>query len=181
MGNHRAGRYRCPQSAPSPRSSLRMRMHFIHRERKILPSPILPVRAAPKIACTALSTMGSEHHFDLCLGNQIHAVFAAAIELGVAFLAPWPRTSITVMPSTPISCSASLTASSLEGLNDCFHLRHHFCNPFLSSRMLASIRGAQPALCRRLPIVSLFAVLREIQPWTSCSSETRSPIVRSTI
>ena len=40
-------------NAVSPRSSLRMRMASSMRDRKILPSPILPVRAALVIACTA--------------------------------------------------------------------------------------------------------------------------------
>src|ERR1700690_1855354 len=43
----------------SPRSSLRMRIASSIRERKILPSPILPVRAALAIACTAFSTASS--------------------------------------------------------------------------------------------------------------------------
>ena len=45
--------------APSPRSSLRMRIASSTRVRKIFPSPILPVRAATRMACTAFSTIAS--------------------------------------------------------------------------------------------------------------------------
>ena len=54
--------------------------------------------------------------FDLDLGQEIHGVFAAAIDLGVAFLAAKPLTSVTVMPWMPISFRASLTSFSLNGL-----------------------------------------------------------------
>ena len=54
---------------------------------KILPSPILPVRAALMMASIAGSTMVvGDHDFDLDLGQEIDHVFGAAIQLGVALL-----------------------------------------------------------------------------------------------
>src|SRR5271166_6134908 len=50
---------RCSHNAVSPRSSLRMRIASSMRDRKILPSPIFPVRAALLIACIAESTSRS--------------------------------------------------------------------------------------------------------------------------
>ena len=58
------------------------------RETKILPSPILPVRAAVMMAWMARSAISSEtNDFELDLRQQVDGVFAPAIELGVAFLA----------------------------------------------------------------------------------------------
>ena len=55
---------------------------------KILPSPILPVRAALTMASIACSSMlVGDHHLDLHLGQEVDDVLGAAIELGVALLA----------------------------------------------------------------------------------------------
>ena len=54
---------------------------------KILPSPMRPVWAARRIASMAFSTSSSrDHDLDLHLGQEVHDVFRAAIEFGVAFL-----------------------------------------------------------------------------------------------
>ena len=55
---------------------------------KILPSPILPVRADLTIASIARSTWSfGDHHLDLHLRQEVDHVLGAAIELGVALLA----------------------------------------------------------------------------------------------
>ena len=63
----------------------------------------------------ALDTSVSQHHFEFDFGQEIDGVFAAAIDFGVALLAENPLTSVTVMPSIPISPSASFTSSNLNG------------------------------------------------------------------
>src|SRR6202041_2072543 len=52
------------------------------------------------------------------------------------FFRPWPRTSITVIPSTPTSCNALFTASNLEFWMTAstfvmilFSDSHSFCGP----------------------------------------------------
>ncbi len=57
-------------------------------EKKILPSPMLPVRAAVMIAWIAFSTsVVGDDGFELDLGQKVDGVFTAAVELGVALLA----------------------------------------------------------------------------------------------
>jgi hypothetical protein len=69
------------------------------------------------MAATALATSSSaDGDLKLCLGQEVHGVFAAAVDLGVAFLTAEPLTSVTVMPSMPTAPSASLTSSNLNGL-----------------------------------------------------------------
>ena len=56
-------------------------------ETKTLPSPILPVLAALMMAWTAASfRLSGSDGFDFDLRQEIHGVFAAAIDFGVAFL-----------------------------------------------------------------------------------------------
>ena len=56
---------------------------------KILPSPMRPVWAARRIASIALSTRSSrDHDLDFDLGQEVHDVFRAAIEFGMALLPP---------------------------------------------------------------------------------------------
>ena len=56
-------------------------------ETKILPSPMRPVCAAFWMASTALSEhLVGEHDLDLHLGQEIHDVFGAAVEFGMALL-----------------------------------------------------------------------------------------------
>ena len=58
---------------------------------KILPSPILPVRAALMIASTARSSSSSgDHDLDLDLGQEVDHVLRAPVQLGVPLLAPEP-------------------------------------------------------------------------------------------
>ena len=75
------------RSRPRPRSPVRMRITSSTVEMKILPSPMRPVRAAFMIASTARSTTRVlADHLDLHLGQEIHHIFGAAIELGMALL-----------------------------------------------------------------------------------------------
>ena len=53
---------------------------------------------------------------DLDLGQEIDHIFRAAVQLGMAFLASKPLTSVTVIPCTPMADKASRTSSSLKGL-----------------------------------------------------------------
>ena len=71
-----------------PLSPVRMRTTCSTAVTKILPSPILPVRAALTIASIARSTIAvGDDHLDLDLRQEIDDVFGAAIELGMALLA----------------------------------------------------------------------------------------------
>ena len=57
-------------------------------ETNTLPSPILPVLAALTMAATAASDLLVGHdEFDFDLRQEIHGVFAAAVDFGVALLA----------------------------------------------------------------------------------------------
>ncbi len=54
---------------------------------KILPSPIVPVCAAARIASTtALDALVGDGDFEPRLGHEVHDVFGAAINLGMALL-----------------------------------------------------------------------------------------------
>ena len=56
---------------------------------KILPSPIRPVRADRCTASTTLSRLiVVDHDLDPDLGNEVHRVFRAAVDLGLPLLAP---------------------------------------------------------------------------------------------
>jgi hypothetical protein len=75
------------QIADSLVSPVRMRTTCSTGITKILPSPILPVRAALMMASTACSTTSPfDNDFDLDLGQEIHNVLGATIQLGVALL-----------------------------------------------------------------------------------------------
>ena len=72
----------------APVSPVRMRMTSRTSETKILPSPILPVRAAPVMASSAaVELVVGDHHLDLDLGQEVDDVLGAAVELGLALLA----------------------------------------------------------------------------------------------
>ena len=76
------------QSASASVSPVRMRTAWSIGVTKILPSPIWPVLAAVVIASTTLSTLvvvdgDVEPH----LRQEIHGVFGAAVDFGVALLA----------------------------------------------------------------------------------------------
>src|SRR3546814_2511626 len=45
--------------------------------------------------------------FELHLGQEVDDIFGAAIEFGVTLCRPKPLASVTVIPLTPTSCSAS--------------------------------------------------------------------------
>ena len=79
---------RSGQSAASPRSSVRMRTASSRGRTNTLPSPILPVLAALTIALDDLADeIVGDDDLDLHLGQEVHGVFAAAVDLGVALLA----------------------------------------------------------------------------------------------
>ena len=74
--------------ASSPVSPVRMRIASSMLETKILPSPMRPVWAALRIASIGLlDQVVGDHDLDLHLGQEVHDVFGAAIEFGVALLA----------------------------------------------------------------------------------------------
>src|SRR2546429_2428709 len=84
---------------------------------KTFPSPIDPVLAAPTIVCTTLSTRWSGTTTSILTFGRKSTVYSDPRYSSVwPFCRPKPRTSVTVMPITPISVSASLTSSSLNGL-----------------------------------------------------------------
>ena len=56
-------------------------------ETKTLPSPILPVLAALMTVDGGVLQVVGHDHFNFDLRQEIHGVFAAAIDFGVAFLA----------------------------------------------------------------------------------------------
>ena len=84
---------------------------------KILPSPIRPVRAVSSMAWTARSTrLSSDHQLDLHLGQEVDHVFGAPVELGVALLSSEALGLRHGQAPQSMSCNASLTSSSLNGL-----------------------------------------------------------------
>src|SRR6185437_10900776 len=84
---------------------------------KILPSPILPVRAAWLIASTARSTrLSGSAISSFTLGRKSTTYSAPRYNSVWPFWRPKPLTSVTVRPVTPTSDSASRTSSSLNGL-----------------------------------------------------------------
>jgi hypothetical protein len=84
---------------------------------KILPSPILPVRAAFVIASIVRSTSASGTTASiLTLGRKSTTYSAPRYSSVWPFWRPKPLTSVTVRPVTPASASASRTSSSLKGL-----------------------------------------------------------------
>src|SRR6266852_6427905 len=104
------------QSAFSPRSSLRIRMASSTRDRNILPSPIFPVLAVFKIVSTTMFTsLSGSTISNLSFGSKSTVYSRPRYTSVCPFCRPWPRTSVTVIPSMPTSRSASLTDSNREG------------------------------------------------------------------
>ena len=69
-------------------SPVRMRSACSTSMTKILPSPICPVLAARGDRLDhAVGAVVRHHDLDLDLGQEVHGVFGAAIDLGVALLA----------------------------------------------------------------------------------------------
>src|SRR5215510_5804540 len=82
-----------------------------------LPSPMEPVLAAPTIVALTLSTRWSGTTTSIFTLGRKSTVYSDPRYSSVwPFCRPNPRTSVTVMPITPISVSASFTSSSLNGL-----------------------------------------------------------------
>src|SRR3990172_7288794 len=76
-----------------------------------------PVRAAAPITDTTLSTrVSGTATSTLTLGRKSMVYSEPRYSSVCPFWRPKPRTSVTVMPTTPSSVSASLTSSSLKGL-----------------------------------------------------------------
>ena len=76
------------QIASAPVSPVRMRMASSTLRTKILPSPMRPVRAAFWIASIGgFQPVFVDDDFDFHLGQEIHDIFGAAIEFGMALLA----------------------------------------------------------------------------------------------
>ena len=76
-----------------------------------------PVFAAPAIVATTFSTRCSGTTTSILTFGRKSTVYSDPRYSSVwPFWRPKPRTSVTVMPMTPISVSASFTSSSLNGL-----------------------------------------------------------------
>src|SRR5487761_1157663 len=85
-------------------------------ETKTLPSPILPELAAARITSTICSARASCANISSFSLGRKSTVYSAPRYTSVwPFWRPWPLTSETVIPSTPMLMSASFTASSLLG------------------------------------------------------------------
>src|SRR5690349_4272313 len=94
-----------------------MRMSSPIESTKTLPSPMEPVLAAWQITETTLSASPSGTTTSTFTLGRKSIVYSEPREISVwPFWRPKPRTSVTVMPTTPSSFSASLTSSSLKGL-----------------------------------------------------------------
>ncbi|EMP78607.1 PilL protein [Burkholderia pseudomallei MSHR1043] len=103
--------------ASAPVSPVRIRITCSIDVTKILPSPILPVRAARSIASTAWSTRSSDTAASIFILGRKSTTYSAPRYSSVCpFWRPNPLTSVTVMPETPSAESASRVSSSLNGL-----------------------------------------------------------------
>src|SRR6185437_2161589 len=113
----RAGLRQLPYNASWSSSPVRMRITCSSGLTKILPSPILPVRAEFWIASSTRSSCSSATAASsLILGRKSTTYSAPRYSSVWPFWRPKPFTSVTVMPCTPTSASASRTSSSLNGL-----------------------------------------------------------------
>src|SRR5438093_3394209 len=94
-----------------------MRIDWLIGSTNTLPSPMEPVLAAPTIVALTLSTRWSGTTTSIFTLGRKSTVYSEPRYSSVCpFWRPKPRTSVTVMPITPISVSASFTSSSLKGL-----------------------------------------------------------------
>src|SRR5690606_27943086 len=94
-----------------------MRMACSTAVTKILPSPILPVKAALMMASIAASTMAAGRTTSMRILGRKSTTYSAPRYSSVwPFWRPKPLTSVTVRPLTPMSARASRTSSSLNGL-----------------------------------------------------------------
>ena len=94
-------------------------------ETKILPSPILSVRAAEMIACDGgIDHVVGQHDLDLHFGQEIDDIFGAAVEFGMAFLA---AEALDLGDGKALDAGflkRFLHLIELEGLDDRFDLLH---------------------------------------------------------
>src|SRR5690606_628846 len=104
-------------NASASSSPVRMRTARSSGCTNTLPSPILPVLADLRIASTTGSTWSSvTATSSLILGRKSTTYSAPRYRSVWPSCRPKPLTSVTVMPVTPTSASASRTSSSLNGL-----------------------------------------------------------------
>src|SRR5205807_6762858 len=103
--------------APSSRSPVRIRTAVDTGFTKILPSPMLPVLAAAATISTTFEAIGSGTTTSILILGMKSIVYSPPRYSSVCpFWRPKPRTSDTVMPTTPMPVSASFTSSSLNVL-----------------------------------------------------------------
>jgi hypothetical protein len=104
------------QTAVSFSSPVRMRTTRSTAVMKILPSPILPVRAADTMASTQRSTSSLFTTTSTFTLGRNRPRIRAAVKLGVALLAAKTLDFGDGQPGDAASASASRTSSSLKGL-----------------------------------------------------------------
>ena len=132
------------QTAVSPFSSVRMRTACSTAETKTLPSPILPVLAALTMVATAASTcLSVSDEFELDLGQEVHGVFAAAVDFGVALLAAEALDFGDGHALDADFAEGVFDFFELEGLDDGFNFLH-------SVFLLVGARGCPDQSARRL-------------------------------
>src|ERR1700676_439087 len=87
-------------------------------EHKYLPVPDLPsLRGRSDGLDGVVDQLARHRYLDLDLRQEGHCVFGPPIELAMAPLwRPYPLTSVTVIPGTPIALRALRTCSSSNGL-----------------------------------------------------------------
>src|ERR1700682_2739895 len=146
------------QSAFSPRSSLRIRMASSTRDRNILPSPIFPVLAVCKIVSTTrFPSVSGSTLFSLPFCNKPPGYSRPRYTSVCPFCRPCPRTSVTVIPSIPISRSAFFTESNRDGWIIASSFIMEVCAPVTALRRYSVLK----LLC--FQVISLFAMLRNVQ------------------
>ena len=92
---------------------------------KILPSPILPVRAAVvRVVHYFVQAGVRDHYLDFHLGQQVHVVFLAAVRLRVAFLPPVAADFGQCHAIHPDGEESFLYFVQLEGLHNRFQFFH---------------------------------------------------------
>src|ERR1700682_5958070 len=124
----------------------------------ILPSPIFPVFAAFNIVSTARSASASGNTTsNLIFGNRSTVYSRPRYTSVCPFCRPCPRTSVTVIPSIPISRSAFFTESNRDGWIIASSFIMEVCAPVTALRRYSVLK----LLC--FQVISLFAMLRNVQ------------------
>ena len=125
------------QSAPSPRSPLRIRMASSSVDTKILPSPIFPVFAACRMVLMTCAVLRfGQSQFEFYLWQKVHGVLSPAIRLRVALLptvSPYFRYRDSFDSNFPQGLFHGLKP---RRLNDCFNFLHAFPLSVESSLLL---------------------------------------------